>query len=146
MLKCLTKVVNLCLTYCNNKFLKNPNEVAFSQVDKVPVYKGCDALLTNRELKRCMGQEIAAHMTQNFNLKMLGKLDLPDGIVNIHVAFKISKRGKVVQVQVKAPHPKLKAEAIRVARSMPLMKPAKYKGKPVVVSYALPLQFMVSSN
>lgn len=125
---------------------KNPNEVALSDVDKVPVFQGCDNSMNNRELKRCFGGEIAAHMTQNFNLKMLGKLDLPDGLVNIHVAFKISKRGKVVQVQVKAPHPKLKAEAIRVARSMPLMKPAIYKERPVVVSYALPVQFMVSSN
>ena len=58
------------------------------------------------------------------------------------VGFIVEKDGSISEVHsLKAVHPLLEQEAIRVVNNMPKWIPGKVKGKPVRVSFALPVIF-----
>ena len=60
----------------------------------------------------------------------------------VYVNFVIDTDGSVSDVQVyKSVDPLLDSEAIRIVNSMPNWKPGKQKGKPVSVSYTVPINF-----
>ncbi|MCU4176703.1 energy transducer TonB [Carboxylicivirga sp. N1Y90] len=60
----------------------------------------------------------------------------------VYVAFVVSKDGSVTDVQVvRSPDANLSAEALRVVKMMPKWKPGKQGGKPVNVSYNIPVNF-----
>lgn len=126
---------------------EDSEEIPFAIIEKVPVYKGCDKTLSNKDLKKCMSDAISKHVVQNFNSDMASRLGLPDGLVRINVIFKINKKGKVVGIKSRAPHPDLEQEAIRVISLLPdCEKPGYQKGKPVIVPYSLPIVFNLESD
>lgn len=58
------------------------------------------------------------------------------------VSFIVEKDGSIVEVQtMKAVHPLLDKEAVRLVSAMPKWKPGKHNGSPVRVSFALPINF-----
>ncbi len=60
----------------------------------------------------------------------------------VFIEFVINKRGKVKDVKVtRGAHPVLDREALRVIKSLPKWKPGMQKGKPVNVSYQVPINF-----
>lgn len=60
----------------------------------------------------------------------------------VFVQFVIGKDGSVTNVQVmRAVDPYLDKEAVRVVQSMPKWKPGKQRGKPVKVSFQVPINF-----
>ena len=65
-----------------------------------------------------------------------------DGTVTVQ--FVVGKNGGVQEVQVlKGIHPSLDAEAVRVVRSSPKWKPGIKDGKPVRVTYTIPVIFQL---
>tara|TARA_R110001592_G_scaffold226150_8_gene482237 strand:- start:1420 stop:3027 length:1608 start_codon:yes stop_codon:yes gene_type:complete len=124
---------------------KNALEVPFAVVEDVPVFPGCESLTTNDERKKCMSEKIAMHVNKNFNTKLADSLNLK-GRQRINVIFKINKEGDIADVRSRAPHPALEAEAIRVIKSLPHMKPGANNGKKVVVPYSLPIIFQVQDD
>ncbi|MBL4723919.1 MAG: energy transducer TonB, partial [Lutibacter sp.] len=52
-------------------------------------------------------------------------------------------KGNIVNIEARAPHKKLKEEAIRVVKLLPKMMPGRQRGKPVGVKYGLPIVFKV---
>ncbi len=63
----------------------------------------------------------------------------------VFVQFVIGKDGKVTDVQVvRGVDPSLDKEAVRVILSMPAWKPGKQRGKPVRVSFQLPINFKLN--
>ena len=52
----------------------------------------------------------------------------------------------MIDIRVRAPHPQLKDEAIRIINLLPKMEPGKVNGKAVSVSYLLPIIFKVQSD
>ena len=60
----------------------------------------------------------------------------------VFVKFIIEKDGRVTNAQVLRPgYPDIDKEAIQIIESMPRWNPGKHKGKPVRVSYVLPVNF-----
>ncbi len=60
----------------------------------------------------------------------------------VYVQFVIGKDGKVTDVKViRGVDPYLDKEAVRVVKSMPKWKPGSQRGKPVKVSFQLPINF-----
>jgi len=60
----------------------------------------------------------------------------------VYVQFVIDKKGNVVDVEVvRGVDPYLDKEALRVVKGMPKWKPGKQRGKPVKVSYIVPINF-----
>lgn len=61
------------------------------------------------------------------------------------VKFVVDKDGRVTNARVAQPvHPSLDKEALRVINSMPRWTPGKQKGKPVRVTYTVPLMFRLN--
>lgn len=118
-------------------------DVPFAVIDQVPLFPGCESLSSNDEQKKCMSQKIQEHVIANFNSDMGKEVGLT-GVNRVIVQFKIDKKGEIVDVKARAPHPKLKEEAIRVIKSIPQMIPGKQKGKAVGVMYSLPIVFEVN--
>ncbi len=118
-------------------------DVPFSIIENVPVYPGCEGEPNNNAKKKCMSEKIGKFVRKNFNSELAQELGLDSGIKRINVGFKIDKTGNIVNIQARAPHPKLEAEAKRVIAKLPKMKAGRQRGKAVNVPYGLPITFKV---
>lgn len=118
-------------------------DVPFSIIENVPVYPGCEGEPNNDAKKKCMSEKIGIFVRKNFNNDLAQELGLDSGIKRINVGFKIDKTGNIVNIQARAPHPKLEAEAKRVISKLPKMKAGRQRGKAVNVPYGLPITFKV---
>lgn len=136
--------------------------VPFAVIDEVPIHPKCESKITNQEKKQCFNLMMRKHIQRHFNAELGSCLkkelvlnektkikeekctsSLSIGKKRIYVQFKIGMTGEIEEIHVRAPHPKLKEEAIRIAKLLPVMKPGKLKGKPVRVGYTLPITFNV---
>jgi len=62
----------------------------------------------------------------------------------VYVTFVVSKSGKVANASIaRGVDPSLDKEAIRVVNGLPAWKPGKQRGKPVNVSYTVPINFVL---
>jgi len=110
-------------------------------IQNVPIYPGCENG-SNAEKRKCMSAKISKHVQKKFNINLAESLGLT-GKQKIYVTFKIDKNGEVVDIQSRAPHPRLQKEAARVINLLPKMKPGKQNDKVVTVTYSLPIIFQV---
>jgi protein TonB len=116
-------------------------DVPFAIIEDVPIYPGCKG--SKAQLKECLQDKISKHVNSKFNADLASELGLTPGIKKIFVMFKIDKTGEITDIQARAPHKRLEAEAIRVVQSLPKMIPGKQRGRPVGVKYSLPIAFKV---
>lgn len=144
-----------------NTETKSEEFLPFTIIDEAPVHPKCENMYSNQERKKCFNKMLRKHVQRHFNAQVadcikkekvynevLDKeeercIGLQRGIKRIYIQFKIGKTGEVEDINVKAPHPKLEEEGLRIAKKIPKMKPGKDKGKPVKVAYFLPITFMV---
>jgi len=123
---------------------KEIDTVPFILIEDVPIFPGCENLTNNTERKDCMSEKITKFINSKFNVNLGSQLGLK-GINKINVMFKIDTNGDIIDIQTRAPHPKLELEAQRVIEALPKMKPGKQRGNPVIVQYALPIIFKVQN-
>lgn len=116
-------------------------DVPFSIIEEVPVFPGCKG--TKQQKKDCLNKKMRKHVQRYFDADLANELGLDPGKKRIWVQFKIDKDGSITAINVKAPHPRLKKEGVRIAKKLPKMKPGKQRGKPVRVGYTLPITFNV---
>lgn len=122
-------------------------EIPFSIIERVPVHANCNESLDNLALKNCMNNEMKMLIGKHFNTNLANDLSLPAGKTRIFTFFSINKEGLVDNIVVRASHPSLKKEAIRLINLIPkFTKPGMQKGKPISVTFALPINFMVEGN
>jgi protein TonB len=120
------------------------DDVPFAVIENVPIYPGCENKKGNAGKKKCMSEKIQKFVQKKFDTELANDLGL-EGRQRISVQFKIDKKGNVVEVRARAPHPKLEQEAMSVVRALPKMTPGKQRGKSVGVLYALPILFQVEN-
>ncbi|TYP99659.1 protein TonB [Tenacibaculum adriaticum] len=116
-------------------------DVPFSIIEEVPIFPGCTG--SKAEKKECLNQKMQKHVQRYFDAELANELGLAPGKKRIYLQFKIDKDGSITSINARAPHPRLKAEAIRIAKKLPKMLPGKQRGKPVRVGYTLPITFNV---
>lgn len=116
--------------------------VPFILIESVPIFPGCENLNNNEERKNCMSEKINQLINRRFNKNLGPQLQL-SGVNRVNVLFKIDTQGNIIDIQSRAPHPRLEEEAIRVINSLPSMQPGKQRGKPVPVIYSIPIIFEV---
>ena len=125
---------------------KRENIVKFSDVESAPFYiDWCASNLAEDKIRECTDSGIKLFAKQNFDTRLANKLKL-SGFQRITSTFVINKNGDVIDIRVRAPHPQLEDEAIRVINLLPKMEPGRQDGKAVSVSYLLPIIFKVQSN
>ncbi|WP_188112082.1 energy transducer TonB [Aquimarina sp. RZ0] len=119
-----------------------PTHVPFSVVEDVPVFPGCEKLKTNKEKAACFSEKISRIVSRKFNTDIGNEYGL-QGVQRIYTLFDVAADGTIQNVQVRAPHPKLKKEAERVIGLLPRMTPGMQRKEPVAVKYQLPIVFKV---
>lgn len=116
-------------------------DVSFMIIEDVPVFPGCKG--SKEELKACFSQMVQKHFSRKFDADLPNELGLSPGRKKVFIGFKIDRTGKIVDIQARAPHPKIKSEVLSVMSQLPTMKPGRQRGKPVGVKYSIPFTLIV---
>ncbi|WP_139958914.1 energy transducer TonB [Flavicella sediminum] len=116
-------------------------DVAFVLVENAPVYPGCEG--SQKELRDCFSKKMYKHINRKFDVGLASELGLDSGKKNIYVTFLVDKKGDVVDVISRAPHPKLKEEAERILKLLPKMTPGRQGNRDVGVRFSVPISFEV---
>jgi periplasmic protein TonB len=116
-------------------------DVSFMIIEDVPVFPGCKG--NKEELKKCFSKKVQKHFSRKFDADLPNELGLSAGRKRVFIGFKIDKNGNIVNVQARAPHPKIKSEVVKVMKQLPKMKPGRQRGKPVGVKYSIPFTLIV---
>ncbi|MBJ6368524.1 energy transducer TonB [Snuella sedimenti] len=117
-------------------------EVPFAVLENVPVFPGCEGK-TKSEIKACFQTKIQEHVRKHFKY--------PDSAVDlgiqgrVFVLFVIDSKGHTINVKSRGPDKILEKEAERIIKLLPQMEPGTQRGKPVKVSYAIPIYFKMES-
>ena len=77
---------------------------------------------------------------------ILEELNLPPRRITVFSFFKVDKKGNVIEIKAKGPHPKLEEEAIRVITLLPKMKPGYTNGKPIIIPYSIPIYLKIDET
>ena len=116
-------------------------DVPFAIIEDVPVYPGCKG--TKQQKKDCLNKSMQKHVARKFNADLATDLGLSPGKKKIYIQFKITKTGTIQIIGARAPHARLEKEAKRDVSLLPKMTPGKQRGRPVNVTYMLPISFNV---
>ena len=116
-------------------------DVNFMVIEDAPVFPGCKG--NKDQLKKCFDKKVQKHFSGKFDTDLPNELGLSTGRKRVSIVFKIDKTGNIVNVQARAPHPKIKNEVVKVMKQLPRMKPGKQRGKPVGVKYSIPFTLIV---
>lgn len=115
--------------------------MSFAVVESPAVFPGCEGLsgLAQRE---CFEQKTMNFVLTNFRYSEAARQMRISG--RIFVQFVVEKDGKVAVAQiVRGLDPMVDEEAIRVVKSLPQMEPARQRGKPVRMSFILPIKLVL---
>ncbi|QGY46332.1 TonB family protein [Maribellus comscasis] len=120
------------ITTFHQEYRNLANEQVFIIVDNMPQFPGGEKALRN-------------FISLNIRYPELAQKSRVQG--KIYVTFVIDSKGRPGNVKIsKSVHPLLDAEAIRVIKEMPDWKPGSQKGKPVNVSYTVPINFELTTS
>lgn len=117
------------------------SDVPFAIIEEVPIFPGCTG--TRKQKADCLSSKIRKHMGRKFNADLAGDLGLSSGKKKIWISFRISEKGNITDIKARAPHPRLKKEALRITKLLPKMTPGKQRGRPVGMKYSVPISFNV---
>lgn len=124
--------------------------VSFAEVERVPLFKGCDTELSNDEAKACFQQNLISYIADNFEYpKKASALNLEG---KVFVKFIIANDASVIDVEVlrglsvEEDNPEQKeaaneahAKVSKLVASMPITAPAFKDGKKVNMSFIIPI-------
>lgn len=112
----------------------------FILVEQAPRYPGCNGK-SEEDFKECFSERIKKDVARKFNpnVHTNGK-----GKQRIMVQFTIDKNGDIKEVMARASQAALEKEAIRVIKSFPTMEPGEQRGRPVQVTFSLPISLYLS--
>lgn len=110
----------------------------FAVVESVPVFPGCESAKSNDEKKACLQQQLIKYVSTNFKFPEMARQMGIQG--KVYVNFVFEKDGSISDVKVvRGVDDLLDNEALRVVKSIPKVQPAKQRGKPVRMSFTLPI-------
>lgn len=110
----------------------------FELVERVPVFPGCEDAVNNDQRKACFQSRLMQYVLKNFKYPEAAREMNIQGKVYVH--FVVEKDGNLSNIEVvRGVDPILDEEALRVIHSLPHIKPAEQRGKPVRMSFVLPI-------
>ena len=134
--------INTLVTADEPKGEEPPETVPFIMLENAPVFKGCEGL-SKAENKACFDKKMMKFVQRNFDAQLANEIGLRSGKYKIQTQFIIDDKGNVVDIQIRAPHKKLKKETQELIEKLPQFTPGKQGSKTVKVRYTLPISFLV---
>jgi TonB family protein len=119
-----------------NNLNQDQVDIPFTQVEKVPIFPGCEDADNKRA---CFQQQMQKHISKNFRYPQEAQEKGIQGRVN--VLFIIQNDGNIGNVRMRSPDKILEAEAARIISLLPKMAPGEQKGKKARVAYSVPITF-----
>ena len=119
-----------------------PTTFNMKDVEKVPIFPGCESATNNAERMACMSDKLTKLIQKKFNTDLASELGLY-GVQKIQVQFRIDDKGRVTDIKTRSPYSQLEKEAERVVSKIPVMTPGMQRNTPVSVVYYLPIAFQV---
>ncbi len=117
-------------------------ECSFIVVDVSPRF--LDTKKKSKEnLKEVFNKKMKEFVIKNFDVSITENLGLRKGKKRAYTRFMIDSTGNVTNVQIRAPHLKLKKYIGKMLEKLPKFYPGENNGKKVNVRYTLPITFMV---
>ncbi len=114
-----------------------------AQVEKPPVYKGCDTVdIANMSL--CFNNKLKSDILKEFKVPDIVSKENYKGMVN--VVFNVTKNGNFEVLYVNAMYPELEEEVRRVFNDLPVIRPATFNGRPIDERYIIPINIPLSDN
>ncbi|GGW67800.1 hypothetical protein DFQ11_10464 [Winogradskyella epiphytica] len=126
--------------------IREKDSLNFEIVESVPVYKGCENEIRNKNKKECMNEKVADFFKKNFDTTLPKDSKVPSGKIRIFVTFIVNEEGKVVEGIANGPDTHFENEAIRVLNLLPKLTPGYYKGEPIRFPFSLPLVAVVENE
>ena len=120
------------------KILLTVKDVPFANVEKVPLYPGCEKV-PKSEKRKCFQEQIQKHIARNFRYPEKAQYDGIQG--RVFVQFTIGKNGSIIGIKTRGPHPLLVTEARRIISLLPRMSPGEIDGEKVNVPFSIPIIF-----
>ena len=109
--------------------------------DTPVIYPGCEG--SADEIRACSKEKFISFLGKNFNSDLASDLGMKSGEHKIRALVKIDESGKSSVLKVDGPNKALEKEVERVINKLPALTAATEEGKPVSVSFVLPINFMV---
>jgi protein TonB len=110
----------------------------FAVVENKPVFPGCENEKTEEDRAACFQKMMGRHIQNNFKFPELSKQMGSSGVIVVN--FIIEKDGSISGVRVlRGVDEALDEEAMRVIKKLPKFEPAKQRGRPVRMSFNMPI-------
>ncbi|MBU3822874.1 energy transducer TonB [Flavobacteriaceae bacterium XHP0103] len=117
--------------------------VPFAIIEDVPVFPGCEGM-SNADKKVCFERKVQEHVKKTFQYPQLA-IDM-NMYGRVGVMFTIDKDGSITNISTRGPDKVLEDEAVRIINALPRMTPGKQRGKPVQVTFTMPINFVLATN
>ena len=121
----------------------------YAILDKTPAFPNCK-LTTEAENRTCFNKEFQKHIKKHLKYPKEAKKNKITA--RAIVLFEITKEGNISNIKTKITATNkeysadFEAEALRIISKLPQFIPGKHRGKPVVVSYAIPIIFSITDK
>jgi len=112
------------------------NSWPFFLVDEVPIFLGCE---NEADKRNCFNEKLREHIVEHFKYPQEAQEKGIQGKVNIQ--FIIDELGNIINIKKRGPDASLEAEAERIIKLLPKLKPGKQQGRITAVSFSLPISF-----
>jgi protein TonB len=127
-----------------NLGLEETDEVfPFPAVDMKPIFPGCENETSEEARGDCFQRMMSNHVINRFRFPELSRTANSQGVIVVN--FIIEKDGSISSPKVlRGVDEDLDAEALRVIQALPKFQPAKSKGKPVRMSFNMPINAKIN--
>lgn len=129
------------LSFQNKEAIVNTSSVV--GFERPPIFPGCEKSKTVAQGKSCFSKSVQMHFSKKFDADLPKRIGFSRGRKKVSIAFKISKEGKIFDIDVNAPHAAIIREVVQVMRKMPRIEPGYQNGNPVNVKYRIPFTIIV---
>ncbi|MEN8137376.1 MAG: energy transducer TonB [Bacteroidota bacterium] len=115
----------------------------FYVVEDLPLFPGCEHIKDKKQQESSFWKEISKHVRKHFKYPEIAKEMGIEG--KVYVQFIIKKDGSVDNIIIaRGVDKSLDNESLRIVKKLPKLTPAKQRGKPVSVSFILPITFKLN--
>jgi len=119
--------------------VRDSDLILYHDLDTFPAF---NSSTNEKRTIEVFSNEIKAFVSKNFDTTIGKKMGL-SGVYRIYSRFEIDKEGRIQDLKIRAPYPKLEEETNRVITSIPKLIPGTYNNQPVRTLYTLPIVFKI---